>query len=77
MIFFTGYKSNIIQLSFRHPSEEGAGLARLVARSTVSRCVVGSSPTRGTEHLGFPTVLRDCVIKGLGMSSPVYMRLGI
>ena len=27
---------------------------QLVARSTVSRCVVGSSPTCATEHFGFP-----------------------
>ena len=43
-------------------------MARLGARLTVSRCVVGSSPTRGTEHFGFPPVLRDWVVKGLGMS---------
>ena len=43
-------------------------MAQLVTRSTPDRCVVGSSPTRGTEHLGFP----DWVIKGLGMSSLVY-----
>ena len=48
-----------------------AGLARSVARSTVNRCVVGSSPTRGTEHLGFPPVPLDWVVKGLGMSSRV------
>ena len=36
------------------------------------QCVVGSSPTCGTEHFGFPPVLRDWVIKGLGMSSVVY-----
>ena len=29
-------------------------MAQLVARSTPDRCVVGSSPTRGTEHFGFP-----------------------
>ena len=28
-------------------------MAQLVARSTVSRCVVGSSP-HGAEHFGFP-----------------------
>ena len=28
-------------------------MAQLVARSTVSRCVVGSNP-RGAEHFGFP-----------------------
>ena len=28
-------------------------MAQLVARSTVSRCVVSSSP-RGAEHFGFP-----------------------
>ena len=38
----------------------------------MSRCVVGSSPTRGTEHFGFPPMLRDWVIKGLGISSRVY-----
>ena len=32
----------------------GTGVAQLVARSTPDRCVVGSSPTRGTEHFGFP-----------------------
>ena len=48
------------------------GVAQLVARSTPDRCVVGSSPTRGTEHFGFPPVLRDWVNKGLGMSSLAY-----
>ena len=46
-------------------------MAQLVARSTVSRCVVCSSP-RGAEHFGSPAVLRNSVIKGLGMSSLVY-----
>ena len=32
----------------------GEPLARLVARSTPTPPVVGSSPTRGTEHFGFP-----------------------
>ena len=32
----------------------GTGVAQLVARSTPDRCVVGSSPTCGTEHFGFP-----------------------
>ena len=41
-----------------------AGLAQLVARLTVSRCVVGSNLTRGTEHFTFPPVLRDWFIKG-------------
>ena len=44
----------------------------MVARSTPDRCVVCSSPTRGTEHFGFPPVLHNWVIKGLGMSSLVY-----
>ena len=30
------------------------GVAQLVPRSTPDRCVVGSSPTCGTEHFGFP-----------------------
>ena len=30
------------------------GVAQLVARSTPDWCVVGSSPTCGTEHFGFP-----------------------
>ena len=47
-------------------------MAQLVARSTPDRCVVASSPTRGTEHFGFPPVLRDWVTKDLGMSSLVY-----
>ena len=34
-------------------------------------CVIDSSP-RGAEHFGFPPVLRDWVMKGLGMSSLVY-----
>ena len=34
-------------------SSGGAGMAQLVARSTVNQCVVGSSP-RGAEHFGFP-----------------------
>ena len=46
-------------------------MAQLVAYLPVSRCVVGSSP-RGAEHFGFPPVLRNWVIKGLGMSSLVY-----
>ena len=29
-------------------------MARLVARSTPDRCVVSLSPTRRTEHFGFP-----------------------
>ena len=53
-------------------SSGGTRVAQLVARSTSDRCVVGSSPTRGTEHFGFPPVLRDWVIKGLRMSSLVY-----
>ena len=44
-------------------------MAQLVARSTLYQCVVGLSPTRGTEHFGFPPVLCDWVTKGLGMSS--------
>ena len=48
-------------------------MAQLVECSTPDRCVVGSSPTRGTEHFGFPPVLCDWVIKGLGMSSLVYV----
>ena len=48
-------------------------MAQLVARSTPDRCVVDSSPTRGTELFGFPpSVVHDWVIKGLGMSSLVY-----
>ena len=50
----------------------GTGVAQLVARSTPDRCVVGSSPTHGTGHFGFPPVFRDWVIKGLGMSSLLY-----
>ena len=46
-------------------------MALLVAHSTVSRCVVSSSPTCGTEHFGFPPVPHDWVIKGLGMSNGV------
>ena len=46
-------------------------MAQLVARSTPDRCVVGSSPTCGIIS-DFPPVLRDWVIKGLGMSSLVY-----
>ena len=50
----------------------GTGVAQLVVRLTPDRCVVGLSPTRGTELYGFPPVLRDWVIKGFGMSSLVY-----
>ena len=32
----------------------GTRVAQLVAPSTPDRYVVGSSPTRGTEHFGFP-----------------------
>ena len=35
-------------------SSGGTGVAQLVARSTPDRCVVGSSPTCGTEHFGYP-----------------------
>ena len=37
-------------------SSRGTGVAQLVARSTPSPdwCFVGSSPTCGTEHFGFP-----------------------
>ena len=49
-------------------------MAQLVARSTPDRCVVGSSPTRGTQHFGFtPSAPRlGNQLKGLGMSSLVY-----
>ena len=46
-------------------------MAQLVARLTLDQCVVGLSPTCGTEHFGFAPVLRDWEIKGLGMSSLV------
>ena len=46
----------------------GGGVAQLVARSSLTRYVACSIPTR-TKHFGFPPVLRDGVIKGLGMSS--------
>ena len=59
-------------LKQRNICQGGTGVAQLVARSTPDRCVVGSSPTRGTEHFGLPPLLRDWVIKGLGMSSLVY-----
>ena len=45
-------------------------MAQLVVHMTLSRCVVGLSP-RGAEHFGPPPVLRDWVIKGLGMYSRV------
>ena len=41
------------------------GMVQLVARSTLTRYVAGSGPPQ-TEHVGFPLVLRDWVIKGLG-----------
>ena len=47
-------------------------MAQLVARSTPDRCVVGSSPTGALNISAFPPVLRDWVIKGLGMYSRVY-----
>ena len=50
----------------------GERVVQLVVCSTPDRCVVGSSPTRRTEYFGFPPVLRDWVIKSLGMSSLVY-----
>ena len=46
-------------------------MAQLVVHSAVCRCVVGLNP-HGAEHFGFPPVLRDLVIKGLGMYSRVY-----
>ena len=48
-------------VSLRGSRDDSVGIARL----TVSRCVVGSSPRRA-EHFA-PPVLRDWVIKGLGM----------
>ena len=57
-LFFTNYR----------PSwEKNRGGS--VGSATVSR--VGSSP-RGAEHFGFPPVLHDWVMKGLGMYSHVY-----
>ena len=50
----------------------GTGVAQLVARSTLDQCVVGSSPTCGTEHFGFPPSAPRLGVKGLGMSSLVY-----
>ena len=47
-------------------------MAQLVARSTPDRCVVGSSPTHGTEYFSFPPSAPRLGIKGLGMSSLVY-----
>ena len=47
-------------------------MVQLVARSTVSRYVVGSSP-HGAEHFdSIPPVLRDWVIKCLSMYNRVY-----
>ena len=47
------------------------GMAQVVARSTVSRCVVGSNP-HGLNISPPPPVLRDWVIKCLGVYSRVY-----
>ena len=49
LIWINGYSVTRNLLCFL----EFNGMAQLVARSTVSRCVVGSSP-RGDEHFGFP-----------------------
>ena len=43
-------------------------MVQLVARSTVSRCVVGSSP-RGAEHFSFPPTARR-----LGNQRPWYVQ---
>ena len=48
--------------------DRGSRAGSVVARSTVSRCVVGSSPTHRTEHFDFPPVPHDWVVKGLGIS---------
>ena len=49
-------------------------MVQLVAHSTPDRCVVGSSPTYGTEHFGFlPSAPRlGNQRPWYGMSSPVY-----
>ena len=51
------------------PVPPGTGVAQLVARSTPDRCVVGSNPTCGTEHLGLlPSAPR------LGNQRPWYVQ---
>ena len=57
-------------------------MAQLVARSTVSRCVVGSSPRRA-EHFGFPPQcsaslgLWSWYVKALVCTAVSMRRLGI
>ena len=59
----------IPHLGVKFQSSGGIGVAQLVAGSTPHRCVVGSSPTRGTEHFSFPpTALR------LGNQRPWYVQ---
>ena len=50
------------------PPVEDPGLCDPTGEPGPDRCVVDLSPTRGTEHFGFPPVLRNWAIKGLGMS---------
>ena len=58
-----------IYTTYTHHTHRGTGVTQLVARSTPDRCVVGSSPTCGTEHFGFPpSALR------LGYQRPWYVR---
>ena len=61
----------VVYLDGRNPLCWGPGLLSWLARWTVNRCVVSSSPTHGTEYVSFPPVPHDWVNKGLGMSSHV------
>ena len=67
-LFFTNYPPSWEKIP---PVEDP--LAQLVVHSTVSQCVLGSSP-RMAEHFGFPPSApdRDWVIKGLDMYCHVY-----
>ena len=47
-------------------------MAQLVACSTLTRYLVGSSPTQ-TENFDFSPMLRDWVVKGPGMSSRAWV----
>ena len=53
-------------------SSGGTGVAQLVARSTLDRCVSVRVPPVELNISAFPPVLRDWVVNGLGMSSLVY-----
>ena len=70
-----GFKSPNPILLFQTLHVQPTGwLDEFVAHSTPTQCGVGSSPTYGTEHFGFPPQCSATgyLIKGLDLSSHVY-----